>query len=310
MDDLDRRRFLGGAMGAAAAIGASGAVARETAPSATSPLAPDVPAPAEATLGKTGIKTTRLAQGTGVKGSDRQSDQTRMGFERFVPLFRHAYDRGLRFFDLADLYGTHVYFREALKAFDRESVTILTKLWWRYDGPEDQTSAAFRAQVTRSALERFRHEIATDYIDIVLLHCLEDPAWPQKMQPYLDELLAAKERGQVRAVGVSCHDFGALKTAAETPWVELILARTNPEGVKMDASPAEVDAVLRTAKANGKAIVGMKIFGEGQLTDQRERCIEYAQSRVYLDAMTIGFHTPEQIDDVLRLLARYPVATG
>jgi aryl-alcohol dehydrogenase-like predicted oxidoreductase len=307
MDDLDRRRFLGGAVSAAAAIGGGGAAAREASPTLGAALAADVPAPAEVTLGKTGIKTTRLAQGTGVKGFDRQSDQTRMGFERFVPLFRHAYDRGLRFFDLADLYGTHVYFREALKAFDRESVTILTKLWWRYDGPEDQTSAAFRAQVTRSALERFRHEMATDYVDIVLLHCLTDADWPQKMQPYLDELLDAKERRHVRAVGVSCHDFGAMKTAAETPWVELILARTNPEGVKMDASPAEVDAVLRTAKANGKAVVGMKIFGEGELADQRERCIEYAQSRDYLDAMTIGFHTPEQIDDVLRLLARYPV---
>ncbi|MGL4514463.1 MAG: aldo/keto reductase [Lacipirellulaceae bacterium] len=307
MDNLDRRRFLGGTLGAATALGGVAASAREATPAAAPLVASDVPRPLEVTLGKTGIKTTRLAQGTGVKGSDRQSDQTRLGFERFVPLFRHAYDRGLRFFDLADLYGTHVYFREALKSFDRESITILTKLWWRYDGPEDQTSAAFRAQVTRSALERFRHELTTDYVDIVLLHCMTDPKWPTQMQPYLDELLAAKERGQVRAVGVSCHDLGALKTAAETPWVELILARTNPTGSKMDASPAEVEAVLRTAKANGKGIIGMKIFGEGELVDQRERCIEYAQSRDYLDAMTIGFHTPEQIDDVLRLLARYPV---
>ena len=128
------------------------------------------------------------------------------------------------------------------------------------------------------------------------------------MKPYLEELQAAKARGEVRVVGVSCHDFGALRTAAATPWVELILARTNPEGIKMDGSPDEVNAVLREAKAAGKSIVGMKVFGEGQLAQQRDRCVRYAQSLDCLDAMTIGFEKPEHIDDVLRLMARYPRA--
>src|SRR5436309_3563836 len=82
------------------------------------------------------LATTRLTMGTGVHGGNRQSDQSRMGFEKLVGLFQHAYDRGLRFFDLADLYGTHVYFREALRKIPREEITILTKLWWRYDGEE------------------------------------------------------------------------------------------------------------------------------------------------------------------------------
>ena len=93
-------------------------------------------------LGSTGIKMSRLGQGTGVHGGERQSDQTRMGFAKLVDLMHHAYDRGIRFFDLADLYGTHVYFREALKSMERDKLAILTKVWWRYDGPEDQTSRA------------------------------------------------------------------------------------------------------------------------------------------------------------------------
>ena len=300
MTEFDRRRFLG----TAAAVGLASASSAQADTLASTPAPP---APPMVTLGNTGIRTTRLAQGTGVKGGNRQSDQTRMGFDEFVPLIRHAYDRGIRFFDLADLYGTHVYFREALRHFNREEITILTKLWWRYDGPEKNTSAKQREQVTRSALQRFRHELTTDYIDIVLLHCLQDVAWAEKMKPYRAALDEAKAKGQVKAVGVSCHDFGALKTAAATPWVDLILARNNPEGVIMDAPPAEVEAVLREAKAAGKAIIGMKIFGEGRLVNQRERCIEYAQSREYMDAMTIGFHTPEQIDDVLRLMAQFPL---
>jgi 1-deoxyxylulose-5-phosphate synthase len=310
MSRYDRRTFIGTSVGAAAAslAVAHAAESQQQVAAPVQPLADDVPPPPMIDLGATGIKMSRLGQGTGVHGGDRQSDQTRMGFADLVELFHHAYRRGLRFYDLADLYGTHVYFREALRTIPRDEITILTKLWWRYDGPEEKTSDAHRAQDVSSALERFCHELTTDRLDIVLLHCLMDAKWPEKMQPYMNALDKEKERGRVRAVGVSCHDFGALKTAAATPWVDVILARVNPKGVKMDASSEEVVAVLRQAKANGKAIIGMKIFGEGQLADQREACMKFAQGLDFLDAMTIGFEKPEQIDDVLRLMAKYPAA--
>jgi predicted aldo/keto reductase-like oxidoreductase len=120
-----------------------------------------------------------------------------------------------------------------------------------------------------------------------------------------------KEQGRIRAIGCSCHDLRALKTAATAPWVDVILARINMKGgkeVMMDGSRDEVETVLRTARANGKAIIGMKIFGEGRLAEQRDACMKYAQQLGLLDAMTIGFHTPEQIDDVLRLMHKYPAS--
>jgi aryl-alcohol dehydrogenase-like predicted oxidoreductase len=305
---------LGATAGAAAVLG-SGQVLRGDDPAARSPAEPvgafsePPPPPPIIELGRTGIKMSRLGQGTGVHGGNRQSDQTRMGFAKLVDLMLHAYDRGLRFFDLADLYGTHVYFREAMRSMKREEVAILTKVWWRYDGPEDQTNLPERRQMAKTALERFRHELTTDYIDIVLLHCLMKPNWNEQMQPYMDVLNEEKAKGRIRAVGCSCHDFGAMKKAAETPWVDVILARINMKGgkeVMMDGSREEVEAVLRTAKQNGKAVIGMKIFGEGRLAGQREACIKYAQEAGFIDAMTIGFHTPEQIDDVLRLMHKYP----
>lgn len=131
-------------------------------------------------LGKTGIVASPLAIGTGVHGGNRQSDQTRMGFEKLVGLFRHAYDRGVRCFDLADLYGTHVYFREALRPIPREKVTLLTKLWWRYDGPSEPVAEPYRKKTAAAALERFRHELSTDYIDIVLLHCVTTSRWDRE----------------------------------------------------------------------------------------------------------------------------------
>jgi aryl-alcohol dehydrogenase-like predicted oxidoreductase len=296
---FSRRQFVGAASGAALLLSnASLALAAEVAPP------PQVP------LGRTGITMSRVGQGTGVHGGERQSDQTRMGFEKLVALFRHAYDRGITFFDLADLYGTHLYFREALRSIPRDKITILTKMWWRYDGPENATKLPFRKQMARTALERFRHELDTDYVDIVLLHCMTNGAWDQDLQPYMEELAEAKEKKQVRAVGVSCHDFAALKTAAASPWVDVVLARINPKGVKMDGTPEEITAVLKEMKANGKAVIGMKIFGEGELRNQKEACIRFAQELGVLDAMTIGFEEPQQIDEVLALIHKYPAKTA
>ena len=316
MSEMDRRRFLGSAAGAAAILGASNVlhgapVADRPADAAVSTERP--PRPPMIELGNTKIKMSRLGQGTGVKGGNRQSDQTRMGFAHFVDLMHHAYDRGIRFFDLADLYGTHVYFREALREMKRDELTILTKLWWRYDGPEKQTSLPARRQMARTALERFKHELTTEP-DIVLLHCLMEEKWEDQMGPYMDVLNDAKAKGRIKAVGCSCHNFQAMQTAANSPWVDVILARINMQGdkefkdVQMDGSRQDVEEVLRTARKNGKAIIGMKIFGEGKLADQRDACMKYAQGNGLLDAMTIGLHTPAQIDDVLQMMHKYPAA--
>jgi aryl-alcohol dehydrogenase-like predicted oxidoreductase len=307
MTTIDRRRFLGTSAGAAAALAVlSPAEAADSVAKSATGAAP--PPPPMVRLGKTGLELTRLAQGTGVHGGNRQSDQTRAGFTQLTALFRHAYDRGIKFFDLADLYGSHVYFREALGTIPRDDVKILTKVWWRYDGPEEakSTRQSLRADACRATLERFRHELATDRLDIVLLHCCMSPTWDHDLEVYRDVLSEAQQKKQVGVVGVSCHTLEALKTAAKCPWVEVILSRINSKGASMDGPPDEVIPVLREARANGKAIIGMKIFGEGKLAHQREACMQFAQENGLLDAMTIGFHTPAQIDDALRLMHRWP----
>src|SRR5574337_531504 len=119
-------------------------------------------------LGKTGIQTSRLACGTGTGGSDNRSEQSAMGVQALADLLVHGYDQGLRFFDTADSYGTHPHVAAALKRVPREKVTVLTKSWAR------------NAPKMRADLDRFRKELNTDYIDVLLMHCLEDARWPEK----------------------------------------------------------------------------------------------------------------------------------
>lgn len=298
MNSHNRRFFLASLAGGSASL--FGILQAQTSPSPTPP--PQV------ALGKTGITMSRVGQGTGMSGGNRQSNHTRMGFQKLLELFRHDYDHGITFFDLADLYGSHVYFREALRSIPREKVSILTKLWFRYDGEPKDVQPAFKRRSAEMALERFRHEISTDHLDIVLMHCLMTPQWEEEMKPYMEALSAAKEKKQVRAVGVSCHNLDALKTAAKSPWVDVILARLNPKGAKMDGSVEDVMAALRQAKANGKAIIGMKIYGEGTLANMKEECMKFAQSNGVLDAMTLGAESIEQMNESLSLLSRFPAA--
>lgn len=291
---LGRRHFLVSLAGGSACVyGIVGARA------ASSP-----PTPPQVPLGNTGIKLSRIGQGTGMSGGNRQSNHTRMGFEKLTTLLRHDYDQGITFFDMADLYGTHIYFREVLRSLPREKLTLLTKLWYRYDGSPAQTPAAFKQKSTELAVQRFRHELATDYLDVVLLHCLDNPTWEEEMRPYMDALTEAKQKKQIRALGVSCHNLGALKTAANCAWVDVILARINPKGAKMDGPVDEVVSVLKTAKANGKALLGMKIYGEGTLAAMKEECLRFATSLGLLDAMTLGAESIEQMDESLSLLAK------
>jgi aryl-alcohol dehydrogenase-like predicted oxidoreductase len=229
------------------------------------------------TLGRTGIQVSRLAQGTGTHGFNKASDQTRgLGVSGLADLLQDGVDSGLRFWDLADQYGSHPHAKEALKSVKRDRVVIMTK-----------TRASSEAEM-HADLDRFRSEIGVDHIDIVLLHCMLDDDWPSRKAGAMAVLSEAKDKGVIRAHGVSCHTLGALKTAAATDWVEVDLARLNPAGAHMDADPETVIGVLREMKAKGKGIIGMKILGQGDLRARIDEALQYALAQDVLDCFTIG----------------------
>ncbi len=249
-------------------------------------------------LGKTGLVIPRLALGTGSHGGNQSSDMTRMGVENWVKIARYAQERGVTFYDAADLYGSHQNVKEILKEVPREKATILTKIWTRPEKWNQDTPV--------KTIDRFRIETGSDYFDILLLHCMTNGKWQEERKPYIEALSEAKQKGIVKTIGLSCHSFDALKLAAEDPWVDVILARINPEGVIMDASPEEVMAVLKKAHDSGKGIIGMKIYGEGRFTEeaQREKSLQYAIGSGNIDSMTIGVTTTEQIDENVNRIMR------
>ncbi|MFZ0732652.1 MAG: aldo/keto reductase [Candidatus Sulfotelmatobacter sp.] len=243
------------------------------------------------TLGHTGIKTSRLAMGTGTVGSGHHSHQTALGIKGLSDLLLNGYDHGLRFFDAADSYGSHPHVAEALKHVPRDKVTVLTKSWAR--DPAEM----------RSDLDRFRRELGTDYLDVCLMHCLTEADWTDRYKGVMDVLSEAKQKGIIRAHGCSCHSIEALRAAAKSPWVEVDFARVNPIGAYMDADPATVISVLKEMKAAGKAVVGMKILGQGTLRNRQDEALKYALSNGVLDAFTIGAESKQEQEDLIRRIA-------
>ena len=243
------------------------------------------------TLGGTGIKTSRLAMGTGTVGSGHHSHQTALGVKGLSDLLLNGYDHGLRFFDAADSYGSHPHVAEALKHVQRDKVTVLTKSWAR------------DADGMRADLDRFRKELGTDYLDVCLMHCVTEADWTDRFRGAMDVLSEAKQKGIIRAHGCSCHTIQALRAAAKSPWVEIDFARINPVGAEMDADPATVVSVLKEMKSAGKAVVGMKILGQGALRTRQDEGIKYALSLGLLDAFTIGAESKQEQEDLIRRIA-------
>jgi 1-deoxyxylulose-5-phosphate synthase len=285
---MNRRTFLTGA--------ASGVVSLTHFPHHLFARTEKLTASDRVKLGPRKVEVSRLAMGTGTNGSGGSSNQTRkLGVGGMGDLLKAAYDQGVTFWDSADQYGSHPHIREGLKSVPREKVTLLSK------------THARTAPEMKADLDRFRREMNTDYIDILLLHCMMDASWNQQRRGAMDYINEAQAKGIVRTKGVSCHTMEALKTAANEPWVEVDLARMNPKGVAMDdKDPAVVQAVLRDMKKKGKGVIGMKILGAGRLRNNADECLQYALSLDCIDCFTIGSESRGEMQD---LVAKIPPAS-
>jgi predicted aldo/keto reductase-like oxidoreductase len=252
-------------------------------------------------LGNSGIKAPLLGMGTGFSGGNRSSNITRAGVAE--SLIRQAYEKGIRFFDCADSYGTHKYTAAALKGIPRESYILTSKIWVGPGGiPEPQRPDA------DVVVDRFRKELNTDYIDILQIHCMTDPGWTDNQKKQMDILENLKAKKIIRSHGVSVHSLEAMKACVESSWVDIVHVRVNPYGDTMDKSdPAQVIPVIAKLHDSGKGIIGMKLIGNGNFKNDPEKIdasLKYVLGLGTVDTIIVGFELPEQIDDYIARIRR------
>jgi predicted aldo/keto reductase-like oxidoreductase len=258
----------------------------------------------QVTLGKTGIKCSRLGFGT---GSNNGFEQTALGREGFNDLIRYAYDQGITYIDTAATYQTFDWIAGAIKGLPREKLFIQSKI---QDEPENIPNVLERIDLHRKTFN-------TDYVDSMLIHCMTAGNWTDEWKRIMDGYNEAKSRKWIRAKGVSCHSFPALQAATRSEFNEVHLVRVNPQGKFMDGARAEwgerivndVNAVLgeiKTMKEKGRGVIGMKIIGNGSFrnAEDREKSIRFAMGCKDIDAIVIGFTKKEQIAEAIERMNR------
>lgn len=288
-----RRDFLKSSLGAGVIAGLGSAIpARAAKRTATDWV----------TLGKSGVQVTRLAFGTGTFSGRVQRDLGQEGFTRIV---RHAYDRGIRFFETADSYrGMPQMLSTALKGLPRDSYKLMTKYNTReMDDP-------------KATIDRLRQDCSSEYFDILLLHCVRRPTWSDDLKRLQDDFSDAKSRKVLLAHGASVHGLQALRTFPGNQWLDIAMIRMNHTGWRMDTeqlrdtddigSVDEVVAHTKKVHAQGAGVISMKLAGEGAFTkpEDREAALKFAMGTGAVDCVTIGFKSTAEIDEAIERLNR------
>ncbi len=288
MSYYSRREFLktGIAAGAIAATGGLPAVAHGTATDWV-------------TLGKSDVKVTRLAFGTGTFSGRLQRDLGQDGFTRLV---RYAYDHGIRFFETAESYREmHKMLGIALNGLPRDSYRLMSKVTTR-DGVDPQKK-----------IDELRKLANTEYFDVMLLHWQHVASWPTDSLRWQDGILEAQSKKAVIAHGASVHGLPALRQVPENKWLQIAMIRMNHRGVAMDAenyatqglgNVNEVVTHVHQARKEGMGVISMKLVGEGAFTNREDRkaSMRYAFRKAGVNSVTVGYKNTAEVDEAIENL--------
>ncbi len=247
------------------------------------------------TLGKSDVKVTRLAFGTGTHNG---AVQRQLGQDGFTRLVRYAYDHGIRFFETAQAYPEmHEMLGIALKGLPRDSYALMSKV--TTDDADPQTT-----------IDEMRKQAQTEYFDIMLLHVQHTATWPSDSMRWQDGILEMEHRDAVRAHGASVHSLPALRLVPENKWLEIAMIRMNHKGAHMDGPDyhfhgagdvTEVVEHVHQARAAGLGVISMKLIGEGSFTDRsdRQQSMRFAFQHAGVQAVTVGYKSTSEVDEAI-----------
>jgi aryl-alcohol dehydrogenase-like predicted oxidoreductase len=250
-------------------------------------------------LGKTNVKVTRLAFGTGSFSGQVQRD---LGQEQFTRLVRYAHERGVRFFETAESYrGMHEMLGIALQGVPRDSYRLMTK-FTTHEGVNPQDK-----------IDQFRRAAKTEYFDIALLHWQHTPTWPTDSLRWQDGISEAQAKQAVLSHGASVHGLPALRQVPDMKWLDVAMIRMNHKGVRMDAEDYDTDGLgnvnevvthVKKIRKDGTGVISMKLVGEGTFTNREDRkaAMKFAFRNAGVTAVTVGYKNTGEIDEAIENL--------
>ncbi|MGA2098406.1 MAG: aldo/keto reductase [Candidatus Acidiferrum sp.] len=284
----DRREFLKAGFAASTLAATGGLPLKATRESATDWV----------TLGKSGVKVTRLAFGTGSFSGRVQRDLGQDGFTRLV---RYAYDQGIRFFETAESYADmHRMLGVALKGIPRDSYRIMSKMSTYGNGNP------------QAKIDELRGLANCEYFDVLLLHWQHTGTWPTDTRRWQDGILEAESKKTVVSHGASVHGLPALRQMPGNKWLDVAMIRMNHKGTSMDAEDyatgglgnvGEVVTHVHEVRKQGMGVISMKLVGEGTFNrEDRRAAMKFAFKNAGVDCVTVGYKNTAEIDEAIENL--------
>jgi predicted aldo/keto reductase-like oxidoreductase len=324
--DLDRRDFLKKAAVAtvAAVVAASGLTRAYGGVWVDKPITFTDALPTRA-LGRTNMELPIL--GYGGAALPKKWGNTLSTKDR-VKLVRHAYDRGIRYFDTAISYtygDSQAIIGEVLQDV-RDNVFITTKVdFWNLSKPDGRFTKIPKGEATRQ-VEMNLKELKSDYIDAIMIHGtpgVEQMTVDQCMEVQA-ELAEARDKGLVRFVGFSAHHyFDKALALISTGKFDLCMLAYGyiPRGNTRLFSPRTIEqrnACVAKAHELGMGIVAMKVLGAGMLGGFGRKDLEnlpaaacrYVAQDKRIHMLAVGMRTPAEVNANVKTLAEDTTCTG
>lgn len=230
-------------------------------------------------LGKTGIEVSELCFGALTIGPL----QANLSIDEGADVLIEAFGQGINFVDTAMLYKTYPYIKRAIKKYGVKPV-IATKTY------------AWNREKAKESLEDARRELDLDYVDIFLLHEQESVHTIRGHMEAMEYFLEAKQKGIIRAFGISTHHVEAVKATFQFDDIEIIHPIINKAGIGIcDGDIVEMLKYVKLAYDKGKGIYSMKPLGGGNLIGTYDEALSFVRSIDCVHSVAIGMQTVEEV---------------
>jgi len=251
-------------------------------------------------LGKTDIYVTPLGMGVLTIGPT----QLNTTVEKGAAIIRYALEQGINFLDTAEYYRTYPFIRRALDelapSFASGAITrpvIVSKSLARsYSG-------------MKSAIDDCLTSLGLEQIDIFLMHEVREHPDLKNRSAAWECLVESKEKGLVKAIGLSTHHTDAALDAVNTMEMDIFFPLLNFKSLgirrgRTHGTKEEMELAIRAAKERDMGVLVMKVFGGGSLLKEYVNSLDYITGITDIDSVMIGMGSEKDIDEAVAYFDR------
>ncbi len=212
--------------------------------------------------------------------------QANLPVGRGAEVIAYAFSRGVNFIDTAQLYENYDYIKRALELAGHPDVIISSKTY------------AYTRELAQSAVEEARRATGRDVIDIFMLHEQESEHTLRGHAEALEYLFECRERGIIRAVGISTHHVAAIRGVLKLGLpLDVVHPIYNMRSVGIaDGDVNDMRAAMEDAKAAGIGIFAMKPLGGGHLIADAKAALDFVLDTPCVDAVAVGMQSEDEVD--------------